>query len=108
MVSNIHSARLALVPGVVESFEKEAVATGNMAWSGMTKGIKYARNALYVCAAVVVIAAVGAALAATGTVLQYVFIAVVILGSVHTGLAAKRLYDAASLLHSSINAGFRP
>ena len=46
-MSNIQAVGFALNPGSAEALERNVIRSGNMAWDGMSKGIKHARNAFY-------------------------------------------------------------
>lgn len=107
-VSNIQAVAFALTPGAAEALERCARGVGNMAWDGMAKGVKYARNALYVGVALTTIAATGAVLSdEDSTARRYACATVATLGAGLATLSAKRLYDATSLLQRLINSGFR-
>jgi hypothetical protein len=104
-ISNSQAARLALVPGAAEFLERYAVdSAGNMAWDGMIKDVKYARNALYLGMALTAIGAAGATLSVgDNTTRQYVCATVATLGAGVTILAAKRLYGAATFFQRVIS-----
>jgi hypothetical protein len=108
-MSNTQAIGFALIPGAAESLERHAIGLGNMAWDGMAKGVKYARNALYFGVAFTAIAATGAALSGEdSTTRQYACATVATVGAGVATLAAKRLYDATSFLQSVVNSGARP
>ena len=105
-ISNTQAVAFALTPGAAEALERQALGAGNMAWDGMAKGVKYARNALYVGVALTTIAATGAALSDDASeTSQYACATVATLGAGLATLAAKRLYDATSFLQKAINSG---
>ena len=103
-MSNIQALAFALRPGAAEYLEKYAISAGNIAWDGMVKGVKYARNALYVSVALTIIAGIGATLSTR----QYACATVATMGAVLAIVAAKRLYNTTLFLQRAINAGLRP
>lgn len=101
-ISTSMAIKLALRPGDAEALGTYANNKGYLALSGIAKGVKYARNGLYISVALTVIAAIGAGLAATGAVLQY---SCAIVATCGVGLAimyAKRLYDITALFIASV------
>lgn len=108
-ISNIQAAGIALIPGIAESIETHATYEGNLAWAGMAKGVKYARNALYFTGALTIIAATGAALAnGDSTTTQYACTTVATLSAGVATLAANKLYKATSFLQAAADLGARP
>lgn len=107
MMSNTQAILLAFLPGCVEVLEQHSIQAGNMAWDGMAKGVKYARNALYGSIALVAIASIGIA-RSNNPMIKYPCAVIVISGAILAILSAKKLYDDTSLIQRLINSGMRP
>jgi hypothetical protein len=107
-ISNTQAVKLALIPGAAETLENAAISSGNLAWDGMAKTVKYARNTLYVGVALTAIGATIAALSGEdNTTRQYAGATVGAIGTSIATFAAKKLWDATSLVQTTYNSGGR-
>src|SRR5687767_5722438 len=93
-MSNMHALAFALIPGQVEALERHSNYAGNLAWYGMSKGVKYSRNILFVGIAVTVIAAKCAKTShdKNKKIRKYACASVAVLGAGITLIATKRLH----------------
>lgn len=106
-MTNTQAVRFALMPGEAETLKRKADRSGNLGWWRLAEEIMDSRDILYVGISLTTLAAIGAALSVSRT-RQYACPTVATFGAGIATLAAKRLYDATSLLQSYINSGNRP
>jgi hypothetical protein len=106
-MSNTQAAQLALVPGRAEAGETLATNRGNMAWNGIFRGVKIARNLTYIASAVTTIGVIGSLFSKNSPTQKKVFKATAAIGIGATALAAKGLYNKAKEMQAHFNAGGR-
>ena len=91
IMSNEDALIFAFVPGAAEELERAANGSGNFAWYGMAKRIKYCRNAFYIFSALMTIGTVGTYFSGA-SVAKYAFQALTGVSFSLTGLALFRLH----------------
>jgi hypothetical protein len=99
-ISNWDLAFVSLMPCVAEQFVQVFNGQGNLAMYGVARGIQLFRNALCVGLTLLVIGIIGTVAGSSSAG----FTAAIIVGSIITPIAIKRLSDFANMLRNALNA----
>lgn len=99
-LSNWDLAYVSLMPCVAEQCVQVFNREGNLAMYGVARGIQWSRNALYVGLTLLVIGIIGTAAGSSSAG----FTAALIVGSIVTPIAIKKLSDFANMLRDALSA----
>lgn len=98
-MSSLEVLRVAMVPGSLDQFEAKALNDDNKAHIGLSRNIRYARNALYCSAAIAAIGFYGTLTADENSpARKYISITLASAGTLLVSTLRSILYDASTRL----------
>lgn len=103
-MSNSQALQFALTPGAAEKLETISQNRGNLAWQGLAKGIKYARNFFFATATFTAVAATKTATNQN----SYAYVVLTAIGIGASFYTAQKLYQKAKTLQQLIQQGHHP